>query len=290
MTSVRRARITESMWKCISIAMPPPPQLPLPARPHQVRRSATQHMYGRRDEMDEEQQAFSRLSLSLSLSSLSLSLSLSLFLSLSLSACLCLIVPPSELIAQLVHDRPRAASPAPPASAVGGSSSLPTRPASGSTSLPSVAARARRSLTRHQEQLPSTIAVADFGSYLRFLNRSDQCDALVQHLQSRYDSLFLPRAQQPPNARGRPDDYLKHLQVAYSAGAPGIGKTTWARMALDHFSDRVHLSASFEPVLGGASAKDGDTGSATAPTGRRPPTRSCSTRRCRLRHGGCGST
>jgi hypothetical protein len=91
--------------------------------------------------------------------------------------------------------------------------------------------------------------VADFGSYLRFVNRSDQCDALVQHLQSRYDSLFLPRVHATAELRGRSDDYLKHLQVVYSAGAPGIGKTTWARMALDHISERVSRSESFQPVL-----------------------------------------
>jgi hypothetical protein len=47
----------------------------------------------------------------------------------------------------------------------------------------------------------------------------------------------------------RSRDYLKSLQVVYSAGAPGVGKTTWARMALDHVPSSCVVDERFQPVL-----------------------------------------
>ena len=94
----------------------------------------------------------------------------------------------------------------------------------------------RRSLTRHAAALPASIMDDEFGSYLKFVNRHQQCDALVAHLQTSY-LRFRARAATAVPDRVSGDAYLKALQVASSAGAPGIGKTTWARMALDHVSD-----------------------------------------------------
>jgi len=92
----------------------------------------------------------------------------------------------------------------------------------------------RRSLARHTSALPASgIPAADFGAYLKFVNRGEECAALVAHLQEVYLA-FLHRADTPIAERGGGGDYLKALQVVYSAGAPGVGKTTWARMALDH--------------------------------------------------------
>jgi len=107
----------------------------------------------------------------------------------------------------------------------------------------------RRSLTRHSASLPMRgIPVAEFGSYLKFVNREQQCEALVTHLQSSYLT-FLQRIETPEMERGGPGDYLKAIQVIYSAGAPGVGKTTWARMALDHIPTTCVFDARFRPVL-----------------------------------------
>jgi len=84
--------------------------------------------------------------------------------------------------------------------------------------------RGRRSLARHSATLPlHGIPVAEFGSYLKFVNREQQCEALVTHLQSSYLT-FRQRVQTPLAERAGPGEYLKAMQVVYSAGAPGIGK------------------------------------------------------------------
>jgi hypothetical protein len=79
-------------------------------------------------------------------------------------------------------------------------------------------------LARHSATLPRHgIPVAEFGSYLKFVNRELQCQALVMHLQSSYLT-FRQRFDTPPAERAGPGEYLKAMQVVYSAGAPGIGK------------------------------------------------------------------
>jgi len=115
--------------------------------------------------------------------------------------------------------------------------------------------RGRRSLARHSATLPPYgIPVAEFGSYLKFVNREQQCEALVTHLQSSYLT-FRQRVQTPLAERAGPGEYLKSMQVVYSAGAPGIGKTTWARMALDHMPSSCALDARFQPVLDGCTQR-----------------------------------
>jgi hypothetical protein len=79
----------------------------------------------------------------------------------------------------------------------------------------------RRSLTSHRADLPGEISAVEFPSYLPFVNRTDQCDQLVLHLQSAYDGQFLLHVKQ--NTAVDPDEYVKQLGVVYSAGAPGIG-------------------------------------------------------------------
>lgn len=122
--------------------------------------------------------------------------------------------------------------PRPPAAAAAAAAMSDDHPAAPSeedsaspTDTPAAApSRLRRSLTRHTATLPAAISVGEFGAYLKFVNRADQCDALVQRLQSSFLSSFVPQASIDPGKRVSADQYLKPMPIVFSAGAPGIGQ------------------------------------------------------------------
>jgi len=100
--------------------------------------------------------------------------------------------------------------------------------------------RGRPSLTRHRAGLPASISAALFGSFLKFVNRQPQCDELVQELQDTFRK-FKEQTKKPA------PEYIRSLRLVFSGGAPGIGKTTWARLALDHFRPAHEEGPSLAP-------------------------------------------
>jgi len=141
----------------------------------------------------------------------------------------------AALLDRLQRDMPRRLSPPADICCAAGGSAAPSYSSTDSAGLNAVDCRddadfsrrsGRRSLTRHSAALPHRgIPAAEFGSYLKFVNREQECEALVTHLQTCYLS-FVQRVQRPLAARAEPGEYLKAMHVIYSAGAPGIGKVS----------------------------------------------------------------
>jgi hypothetical protein len=77
--------------------------------------------------------------------------------------------------------------------------------------------RGRPSLTRHRSDLPPTISSALFGSYIKFVNRTPQCNDLRDELRQTYLKYTRQKQEQAP-------EYLRSINVIFSAGAPGIGQ------------------------------------------------------------------
>ncbi len=84
--------------------------------------------------------------------------------------------------------------------------------------------RGRPSLTRHRSDLPRTISSAMFGSYIKFVNRTAQCNDLRDELHQTYLKYTYQKREQAP-------EYIRSINVVFSAGAPGIGQDAALRCA-----------------------------------------------------------
>ena len=79
---------------------------------------------------------------------------------------------------------------------------------------------ARKSLGReHDDILPENLTFDTFGLYLAFVNRKNLCRSAVAMFNMAFTS---------PD-RHESDAFARIYKIAYSGGAPGVGKTTWAR-------------------------------------------------------------